>query len=175
MTTTKPTHAMTIAEFGHLLDVYGAERTRWPLGARAGAAALLASDRAARRLLAEASAFDTVLSKAPDAQSGETSALADRIMAATKRTPRLVASVQQPARPVSTPAAGWRRHLATERDVVRGVAVLAATLVIGIFVGQTQFVARSVPAIQAFAVDALPGSGDRLALADIHLDAVDED
>ena len=176
MTTNKATPRMTLAEFGHLLDVNGAERTRWPLGARAGAAALLALDPGARRLLAEASALDAVLAKLPETPAGETSALADRIMAATQRTPRLVASTPQPvARSKQPPGSRGRGLLSADGDIVRGMAVLAASLVIGIFVGQTQLVARTVPALQALAVDALPGSGDRLALADVQLDAVDED
>ena len=48
---------MTIAEFERLLDVYGSDRTRWPVEARASAGHLVARDRAARRLLAEAEAL----------------------------------------------------------------------------------------------------------------------
>ena len=48
MNTTSNT--MTIAEFERLLDVYGSDRTRWPVEARASAGHLVARDRAARRL-----------------------------------------------------------------------------------------------------------------------------
>ena len=63
------THAsnntMTIAEFERLLDVYGSDRTRWPVDARASAGQLVARDKAARRLLAEAEALDRALERAP--------------------------------------------------------------------------------------------------------------
>ena len=58
-------NTMTIAEFERLLDIYGSDRTRWPVEARASAGHLVARDRAARRLLAEAEALDRALERAP--------------------------------------------------------------------------------------------------------------
>ena len=83
-------NTMTIAEFERLLDVYGSDRTRWPVEARASAGQLVARDRAARRLLAEAEALDRTLERAPLPTLAQEAALAERIVAAARRTPRIV-------------------------------------------------------------------------------------
>ena len=71
-------NSMTNADFERLLDVYGSDRTRWPVEARASAGQLVARDRAARRLLAEAEALDRALERAPLPSLAEEAALADR-------------------------------------------------------------------------------------------------
>ena len=109
-------NTMTIAEFERLLDVYGGDRTRWPVEARASAGHLVARDRAARRLLAEAEALDRALERAPLPTLAQETAMAERIVAAARRTPRIVAVAKsapgQPAPPadnvVQLPA---RAHL----------------------------------------------------------------
>ncbi len=92
---------MTIADFERLLDVYGSDRTRWPVEARASAGQLVARDKAARRLLAEAEALDRTLERAPLPSLAEEAALADRILAAARRSPRMVPVVARPRRPRS--------------------------------------------------------------------------
>ena len=176
--TTRMTSILTCADFEHLLDVYGADRTRWPLGCRAGATALLSSDVSARRLLAEAIALDAVLAKGePDAQAdtGAMGALAARIIAAAAITPRVAAVT--PA-PVPALANSRGRALPGSRQMTsglwRGAAMLAASLVLGIFVGQSQLGAYALPKIAAAAGLSL-GSTERLALADIELDATELD
>ncbi|KAB2912397.1 MAG: hypothetical protein F9K29_19190, partial [Hyphomicrobiaceae bacterium] len=69
---------MTQADFERLLEVYGSDRTRWPVEARTGASHLVARDAAARRLLAEAEALDRVLERAPLPSLAREAALADR-------------------------------------------------------------------------------------------------
>ena len=81
---------MTIADLERLLDVYGSDRTRWPVDARAGAGQLATRDKAARRLLGEAEALDRVLERAPLPSLVREAALADRIIAAAQRSPRIV-------------------------------------------------------------------------------------
>src|SRR5262245_58863389 len=81
---------MTLVELEQLLDVYGADRVRWPAEARATAAQLAASDARARRLLAEAEALDRVLKSAPVPALAAEAALAERIVAAAQRSPRIV-------------------------------------------------------------------------------------
>src|SRR5438046_2498673 len=109
--------SMTLADFERLLDVYGGDRTRWPAEARAAAAQLVARDGKARRLLAEAEALDRVLERAPLPALATEAALADRIVAAAQRSPRIVriaaerggwapvpeAAAAQPAR-----GSGWK-------------------------------------------------------------------
>ena len=64
MTNTSNT-GMTLADLERLLDVYGGDRTRWPVEARAAAAQLVARERRRAGLLAEAEALDRVLERAP--------------------------------------------------------------------------------------------------------------
>ena len=173
--TNKTGPQMTLPDFEYLLDVYGADRTRWPLSARAGTVALLAADAAARRLLAEAVALEDVLSNSPEPDAAATAALADRIMASTRRAPRLVASTDKVARPAQPVRSSGASMGTADRDLWRGAALMAASLIIGIFVGQTQFGAGAVPAIEALTGVALPGSGERLAVADLLIEATDVD
>jgi hypothetical protein len=166
---------MTLTEFEHLLDVHGADRTRWPLAARASAAALVDSDRTARRLLAEAEALDSVLAqagtRAPDDPA--LSALADRIMLAAQRAPRLVANKAAPAMDGARRDAVGDQRRAVGRDSWRGIAVLAASLMIGIFVGQTQFAAGALPAIEA--LSGVTFGADKMAMLATDLDASEVD
>src|SRR5215470_16568610 len=83
-------NSMTLLEFERLLDVYGSDRTRWPVDARASAGQLAARDPAARRLLGEAEALDRVLERAPLPSLASEAALAARIVAAAQRSPRMV-------------------------------------------------------------------------------------
>jgi hypothetical protein len=87
--TSMSNNTMTIADFERLLDVYGSDRTRWPVEARASAGQLVARDKAARRLLAEAEALDRTLERAPLPSLAEEAALADRILVAARRSPRM--------------------------------------------------------------------------------------
>src|SRR6186997_2588013 len=95
MNTTSNT--MTIADFERLLDVYGSDRTRWPVEARASAGQLVARDRAARRLLAEAEALDRALERAPLPTLAQEAAIAERIVAAARRSPRIVSPARTDA------------------------------------------------------------------------------
>jgi hypothetical protein len=164
---------MTRHDFQNLLDVYGANRTRWPLSARAGAAALLTADQDARRMLAEAAALDAILARgvagmAPD--DGATSALAARIVAAAAKTPRMIAPEPPKRHRLSAPVrAGQGRT-----DIWRATALLAASMVLGVFVGQSQLGAHALPKIAALAGVSL-ASAERLAMADIEVEASDVD
>jgi hypothetical protein len=82
--------SMTLTEFASLLDIYGGERARWPADARAAAAQLVAKDADARQLLAEAEALDRVLQSAPVPALAAEAALAERIVTAALRSPRMV-------------------------------------------------------------------------------------
>jgi hypothetical protein len=171
---TRTVQIMTLQDFQQLLDVYGAERTRWPLSARAGAAALLAADAGARRLLAEAAALDAVLARggvdvAPE--SAATAALAARIVAAAAKAPRIAAMSEPPALPLSTSRMIVRPG---RTDGLRAAAVLAASMVLGVFVGQSQLGAQALPKIAALAGVSF-ASAERLAMADIEFEASDVD
>jgi hypothetical protein len=63
---------------------------------------------------------------------------------------------------------------AVERDVWRAAAVLAASLMLGVFVGQSQLGAYALPQLAALAGVSV-SAGERVALADVEFDASDVD
>src|SRR5262245_35927065 len=149
-------NTMTIAEFERLLDVYGSDRTRWPLEARSGAGQLVARDRAARRLLAEAEALDRALDRAPLPSLAREAALAERILVAARRTPRMVPAPKADATAPSTSAGGGAIALPAARarsqwfgrQAFGGAAgVLAASLLLGVFLGLSGLPQGVVPAL----------------------------
>jgi hypothetical protein len=145
--TNKINASMTMAEFERLLDVYGGDRTRWPVDARAAAGQLVARDARARRLLAEAEALDRVLERAPLPALSMEAALADRIVAAARRSPRIV-KIGGGARPdESAPQPAKARKRMSLGTVQRAAGVLAASLVAGIFIGLTNLPQAVLPAL----------------------------
>ena len=100
--TTKEKRAEDRQALEHLLEVYGADRTRWPARERLRFASLVAEDDGARRLVSEASALDSLLDLAPKASAAREHALKERIVAAALRQtePRfaVVARSTEPAR-----------------------------------------------------------------------------
>lgn len=146
---------MTYAEFEQLLAVYGSDRSRWPLEARADAGQLVARNRDAQRLLAETEALDRVLDRAPLPTLAREASLASRIVASAQRSPRVVAvqSRDEPAhvRPASVreaelagshptdamlPLSGASGRRRRWRMGV-GAALSAASLVAGVLIGMT--------------------------------------
>jgi len=162
-------NGMTIADFARLLDVYGSDRTRWPVEARAGAGQLVGRDKAARRLLAEAEALDKTLERAPLPSLAAEAALADRIVATARRSPRMVPASNMTAsnmpasnmtvagmRASGPRAAGNVVRLpslpARPRWLPTGLAsaagMLAASLALGVFLGVSNLSQGVVPALE---------------------------
>ena len=174
-------NTMTIAEFERLLDVYGSDRTRWPVEARASAGHLVARDRAARRLLAEAEALDRTLERAPLPTLAQEAAIAERTVGAARRTPRIVAIAKadtaQPAAGVADNVvrlAGLREraHRLTGRRAFGGVAgALAASLVLGVFLGLSNLAQPMLPALEQITGISLGSSAPVVAQVDL----LDED
>jgi hypothetical protein len=155
--------SMSLAEFARLLDVYGAERTRWPVEARAAAAHLIATDAEARRTLAEAEALDRLLKRAPVPGVAFEAALAERIVAAAQRSPRIVrlpgaqrAAVSAPE-PASTPnpsvtAVGrGRGRLGLFSREVGAAGLLAASLIVGVVIGSSSLPTQVLPGLAEMA------------------------
>jgi hypothetical protein len=176
--------SMTVAEFERLLDVYGSDRSRWPVEARASAGQLVARDRAARRLLAEAEALDRALERAPLPSLAKEAALADRILSAARRSPRMVLparseAVQAASRATSTsvdnvirlPAPGQRSGWLTRKAFGGAAGMLAASLVLGVILGLSSFSQGMAPALEEMTGVTLVNGGR--ALAQVNL--LDED
>jgi hypothetical protein len=171
---------MTIADFERLLDVYGSDRTRWPVEARASAGQLVARDKAARRLLAEAEALDRTLERAPLPSLAEEAALADRILAAARRSPRMVPIVRADTASMARRAIdnvvqlpGLRtRPRWLSRTAFGGAAgMLAASLALGIFIGLSSLSQGMLPALEDMTGITL-GSGTHVVA---QVDLLDED
>ena len=143
---------LTRSRFAQVLEVHGADPTRWPVEVRTRAQALVARDRAAARQLAEAEALDRLLDMAPPTAAASPS-LIDRIVAEARREPAVQASnviaLPRPARPLPSRSAGsgaagaarpglvksgagWRLG---SRQLAGGGGMLAAALLVGLWLG----------------------------------------
>jgi len=139
---------MTFADFERLLEVYGGDRTRWSAEARAAAAQLVAREPRAQQLLAEAEALDRVLERAPLPSLASEAALAELIVSAARRSPRMV-RLSEGAATAPSPTAGDRtvvplpkvprgggwRPLLARSDLGRAAGLFAASLAVGILIG----------------------------------------
>ncbi|HET7156863.1 MAG TPA: hypothetical protein VFI87_16000 [Hyphomicrobiaceae bacterium] len=175
MTNTSNT-GMTLADFERLLNVYGGDRTRWPTEARAAAAQLVARDAKARRTLAEAEALDRVLERAPLPSLAVEAALAERIVTAAQRSPRIVKIATRQSSVVSLPDGralppprAASRKLGLLRGEVRAATLLAASLMVGIFIGISNVPQSVVPALADLA------GTDRGAYSLAQVEPYDED
>lgn len=173
-------NTMTIADFERLLDVYGSDRTRWPVEARASAGQLVARDKAARRLLAEAEALDRALERAPLPSLAEEAALAGRILAAARRSPRMVPTAKMDAarlperaidNVVQLPSVRTRKRWLTPTAFGGAAGMLAASLALGVFIGLSGLSQGMLPALEDMTGIAL-GSGNHVVA---QIDMLDED
>ena len=171
-------NSMTHADLERLLDVYGSDRSRWPVEARAGAGQLVARDRAARRLLGEAEALDRVLERAPLPSLAREAALVERIVAAAQRSPRMVriddahvpaAGAGKAENVIRWPGARAKPRWLQISDTSRLAGLLAACLMFGIYIGLSNVAQGALENVTGITLG--NGSGTTLAL----LDPLDED
>ena len=141
------------------IDAYGADPARWPKPV--GDAKAL-RDPAVANDLREAAALDRLLAMAAPKKASADKDLIDRIVAAAERTPRVVTqnaaqAITNRAATVETPRAkdtvvSLRRPTPTTRvwstDLRRGFAVLAASLVLGLSIGQLGIMDRALVGLE---------------------------
>ena len=142
MTTTR-TSRPQIERLQMVLDVHGSDRDRWPAADRLELARLLVNDSEAQTLLSEAKAFDRLLDMAPRTSQARTQALAQRIIAAAKSEGQRTDDAMQLPKSETLPRAAVPSH--RRRPVawtpgrshapMRSVALLAASLLMGLFAG----------------------------------------
>lgn len=124
-----------------LLEVYGADRTRWPARERLRFASLVTDEPEAQRLMAEAAALDRLLDAPSAAGHEQEQALAGCIMAAARAQQHkpLSASDVEPAvsNIVKLPAWVRRPQIAGTFGASEWPAagLLAASLVLGVMLG----------------------------------------
>ena len=124
-----------------LLDVYGADRTRWPARERLQLASLITDEPEAQRLMAEAVALDRLLDVAPAARTEQEQGLTGRIVAAARGQQHKPLSASQVSPAVSNivklPA--WVRRPQIARAFGASdwpaAGLLAASLVLGVMLG----------------------------------------
>lgn len=152
----------TIEGLQRLLDVYGADRSRWPARERLRYVPLLAESADARRLLEEARALDALLDEAPAPNDADIDVLATRIMTAAGASPA--------TRPSTVTAFKPRARVGARRSGDSGfgwpaAALLAASLVLGVFAGTTGMVDAPMSALAELGASAPEQDEDMSRLA----------
>jgi hypothetical protein len=122
-----------------LLDIYGADRTRWPARERLRFAGVISEDKTAAHMLAEADALDRLLEQAPRASSADVEALKERIMAAALRAKAPQFAVVAGGKAAAGKVAAGRPAVVARfaRGEWPAAAMLAASLVLGVVLGST--------------------------------------
>ncbi len=165
-----------LTAFENVLDTFGGNPARWPAERRGQLMSLAAADADAARLLREAKALDAVLTKAAGPPVGDTRALADRIAAAVANTApgqpmRTEHGADQHHGPsgntsgvvIAWPRTGESSRMTEQAAALAGsmprrervsggwrtAALLAASLMLGLFVGVADLVPSSVSQIVA--------------------------
>ena len=176
--TNKDTRATDREALARLLEIHGADRTRWPARERLRFAGVISEDKTAAKLLAEAEALDRLLDQAPRASDAGIEALKERIVAAALRThePHLAVIAGGKKVAVLPQARLGRRSLATRFIEWPAAAVLAASLVLGVMLGTTgtfETTMQEVAQVAGFGNGTADGA--QLALGDDALGQIDED
>lgn len=162
-------HTAELAAFEEHLDAYGSRVEIWPEAARRRFEPLIAGNARARELLAEARALENLLDRAPLPAKDRMVALADRIVSvATAEGREQVASAH-----VIDLAARRQARTVTRPAIWRVASALAASLLVGIYLGASPPVATAIEAI-AGAVGVQTDS-DLTDLAVIYDPAADEE
>ncbi len=158
------------------LDVYGARRERWSDAARRRFDPLLVNEPRARQLLAEARALDQVLESAtPPIDADRLDTLSARIadFAAAEAKDATATNVvdlsrARLSRPVARPRFG-------SGGVWQMASALAASLIVGIYLGTAPVVMSAVETIAESVGIADTADTGNLALFDDGANGVDED
>ena len=124
-----------------LLEVYGADRTRWPARERLRFVSLIAENPEAQRLVAETAALDRLLDQVATGNEERERALSERIMAAARVQQHEPDRVREPAsaasKIVKLPTWAKRPQIygALSGNEWPAAGLLAASLVIGVMLG----------------------------------------
>lgn len=136
MSTSLPT--ATLQDLHSVLEIYGADRMRWPAAVRLHLSQVIVSDPLAKQALDEAAALDRLLNKAPEVSVERERALASQIVASAF-SQALVRFDSKLDSPVGAVIAMKPRSATAHKGFLHqaGAALLAASLVLGIFAGAT--------------------------------------
>jgi hypothetical protein len=167
-----------------LLDVCGADRTRWPARERLRFASFIGEDEGAKRLLAEADALDSLLDRAPRASEARERALQERIVAAALRSSETKLAVVG-GRALVPGASSLRGKLPGVRGFGFGrggvktewpaAALLAASLVMGVILGSAGTLDRAVQEVAEISGYTTATETSQVALGEEIVAPVEED
>jgi len=166
----------------HLLEVYGADRTRWPARERLRFAGFICENKAAQRLLKEAAALDDLLDRASTVSEDREHALKERIMAAALRSSEAkLAVVPGGAQKRAMKLPTWMRPAAaslgrgTARHELPAAALLAASLFVGVLLGSAGTFNTTVDEVAEVTGFATAGDASQLALGEDIVAFAEED
>ncbi|MGQ0674160.1 MAG: hypothetical protein ACT4N2_14970 [Hyphomicrobium sp.] len=147
MTDHSNSDTVSMAGLQRLCETLGADRSRWPARERLRYSGFIAEHAPARRMLAEALALDALLDRAPEPARRDVDALASRILLAAAedaagrgRVVRMPDRVHSRRRTVHESTLGWP-----------AAAMLAASLMLGIFAGWSGHVDGPMQSIASLA------------------------
>jgi hypothetical protein len=178
--TTKDRQAEDRAALERMLEVHGADRTRWPARERLKFASLICEDEEAQRLVKEAAALDALLDLAPRAGKDREHALKERIVAAALKSagPKLAVV---PGRNEGNPGRwqAWARRPSFAKARMGGewpaAALLAASLVLGVLLGSVGAFESTVAEVAEATGLTAAGESSQLALGEEIIAAPEED
>ena len=185
--TTKDTRAEDRQALVRLLEIYGADRTRWPARERLRFAGFISEDDDARRAMVEAAALERLLDLAPKASSTREQALKERIVAAALRSaePRLAVVTRGSdgaawrPRAASAARAAWARLPslagAPASSGWAAAELLAASLFVGVLLGSAGTFDTTVQQVAEATGYAVSADSSQLALGEEMVAAADED
>lgn len=163
----------------HLLNVYGADRTRWPARERLRFAGFICEDEAAQRMLAEAGALDKLLDCASHASEERERALKERIVAAALRSGETTLAVVAGNESTASQRPNWMRMPSLRKVPMRrewpAAAVLAASLVVGVMLGSSGTLDSTAQEMAEATGFATAGESSQLALGEDLVAMVDEE
>ncbi len=177
--TSKDRQAEDRAALTRLLEIHGADRTRWPARERLRFAGVVSEDGAAAALLAEAEALDRLLDRAPRVGEAKIDALKERIVAAALRSDRL--QLKAIAGGKSEPVKGWLGDVRRPQWIPArfpewpAAAVLAASLALGVVLGSAGTFDTTMQQVASVAGYSTAEDGTSVALNDEVLGTSDED
>lgn len=175
--TSKDRRAEDRVALARLLEIHGADRTRWPARERLRFAGIISDDKGAARLVAEAEALDLLLDRVPRVSEAKIDALKERIVAAALRSerPKLAAVAGGRAAPSKAWLGQLRRPSWKSRSEWPAAAVLAASLVVGVALGSAGTFDTTMQRMASVAGLSTAGDGTNLALGEELLGSSDED
>ena len=153
--TSKPS-TQDIDRLQQLLDGHGADEARWPVSDAAIFAAAMKQTAVGRRMIAETGALDRILAMAPAGNPDRMAGLIERISStAASIRPAGPGSAEIVTLPVKTavPVAPRVEALPRRIAVWPVFGALAASLVIGIYVGTLSPAATELQRVAGVAVD----------------------